>query len=92
MTDKLHLPTQETYVRQTDVEARCPRCGSDELDWDASTHEGSHHQQRVFCQKCGFVWWDIYTITSYEVDMHWLKENGNPVLAFTKKDFDAPGS
>jgi len=76
MTDPIHLLTQQAHVvRNARGDFGCPRCLSQDIDYDESSHEGSHHQQLATCDACGLVWWDIYTLTSYELDDDWVVEN-----------------
>lgn len=48
-------------------EAKCPICGSEDVNGTFVAVEGSQAWQKVYCDACEAVWHEVYTMTSVEV-------------------------
>ena len=54
--------TNEEYAKEGGV---CPACGSDEIEGDSITVEGTAAFQAVSCLVCYATWEDVYRLTGY---------------------------
>ena len=63
---KTHLTKEDREFYINGRQDRCPYCDSKEVDFDSSTHEGTHHEQRAFCVDCDRNWLLIYDLTTIQ--------------------------
>lgn len=55
---------RQKYLR--DGGAKCPFCGSKEIEGAAVNCEGDHHTQIIECQKCEREWMDVYKLNDIQ--------------------------
>ena len=70
---KNRMLAQDRYVELARAgRTVCQWCGASsedgDVEWDSSSHEGTHHQQQAECTLCGCIWWEISEPTAYEID------------------------
>lgn len=64
MTEQ-HLTDEEN---ESIMAGRCPKCGSQDLDWGSLVPDGHEAFQRTNCISCKFEWFEIYT---YSHSLHY---------------------
>lgn len=55
---------KESYIQSGG--ARCPFCGSEDLDGHGVNIDSGTASQEMMCTDCGQGWFDIYTLTNVE--------------------------
>jgi len=57
--------SNEDYIKESSL---CPRCNSCEIVGHSVDIEGGSASQRVGCNECDAVWYDVYQLIGYQVD------------------------
>lgn len=45
---------------------RCPFCADDDIEGKSLNVDQGGASQKIGCNACGKIWWDLYTLTGYE--------------------------